>query len=510
VIFLTVALLSQSVLQIVHSQEQSSSTLLVKSQEAKRNYENADWGVSLRYPSTYTLKEMNAPVEPGAFWYPGQSNIDGHAGSVDLVVVQIPNDLFPGTDLTRAVFSLSVNQSVTREECWTTASRNGATVNKLYIDGVEFRWSEGGDAASAASFKDYAGFTNSTCYEIETAVVTTRQTPEGISQLDPAELDPRMDEMLRSLKIHQIKTPQNLPSILSFTVEKLSLPSPPAAYRFLWDVRDASERGVTIDLNCYADVSMIEVIDIQNGDAVPCGKLKEITASKRSLELSFSNHTGVTLHPQVRLFAIGKEPVSRTVEMLVGTMAVIRGTMFQGRYVNSGSYIDLYPGQRYILYGDSFLPNETIWIGESSVPAKSSDGHHLEFSLPSTLNGGSFTFFLEDARGKSNALNARVVRSQPHISFYIPADASPAQSREMRNVTVMRGQRIRLVGVGFTERNKVWIGSTSIESEPDERFPQFGLYFTIPDSLKAGIYPLSVTNDLGKSNEIRLTFSSPD
>jgi hypothetical protein len=126
------------------------------------------------------------------------------------------------------------------------------------------------------------------------------------------------------------------------------------------------------------------------------------------------------------------------------------------------------------------------------------------------MAGGSVPFYVEDARGKSNLLTARVVRSQPRISFYIPADAPPAQSRNMRNVPVSRGQRIRLVGVGFTFHNTVWIGSTSVESEADDRYPQYGLYFTIPDSLAAGTYPLYVTNDLGKSNQITLILSVPD
>jgi hypothetical protein len=134
----------------------------------------------------------------------------------------------------------------------------------------------------------------------------------------------------------------------------------------------------------------------------------------------------------------------------------------------------------------------------------------VEFSAPSDLTGERVRFYVEDARGKSNILTARVVRVQPRIGFYVSADASPMQSREMRNGPVLPGQRIRVVGAGFTSHNTVWIGSTNAESEPDDRFPQFEFYFTIPSSLSAFTYPLWVTNDLGKSNEITLTLSTSD
>lgn len=514
---LATAFLSGIISPIVKSQEKNPSTQHIKSgtvnsKTAKLStFNSEEWGISFMYPDTYTFKESNAPVEPNANWYPGRS-IDGHPGEVQLVAVEIPNELFPGTDLRLAIFSLSTNRHITRDECWASVSRNERTVSKIDLDGVEFRWSEGADAPSAAGFKDYAGFANGTCYEIETAVVTARHgPPEGTSRVDRADLYRRMDEMLSSLKIYSVKAPQNLPSILSFTVETLSPPSPPPSYRFRWDVTGATERQVTIDVNCFTDVSMIEVTDLQNGGAtVPCGELKEVSPSSGSVELSFANHTGVVLHPVIRLFAGGKMPVSKTLEISLQTMALIRGRTYQGRDLNGGTHIQLYPGQKYVIYGPSFLPNETVWIGETSVPAVCTDGRHLEFSLPSAMSGGSFAFYVQDARGKSNVLTARVVRSQPHISFYIPADAPPPQSRNMRNVPVVRGQRIRLVGVGFTSHNTVRIGSASVDSEADDRYPQYQLYFTIPNTLEAGSYALSVTNDLGKSNEITLTLSSPD
>jgi hypothetical protein len=516
-ILLATASLFGIVSPIVKSQEKSPSTKRLKSATENSKtpklatFNSEEWGISFIYPDTYAFKELNAPVEPNPNWYPGRS-IDGYPGEVQLVTVEIPNELFPGTDLRLAILSLSANRHITREECWASVSRNERTASKVDLDGVEFRWSEGGDAPSAAGFKDYAGFANGTCYEIETAVVTTRHgPPEGTSRVDEADLDRRMNEMLSTLKIRSVKAPQNLPLIQSFTVETLPTPSPPASYRFRWDITGASERQVTLDVNCFTDVSMIEVTDLQNGGTtVPCGELKEVPPSSGSVELSFANHTGVVLHPVVRLLAIGKVPVSKIVEISLQAMPLIRGTTYQGRDLNSGEYIQLYPGQKYVIYGPSFLPNETVWIGETSVPAVCTDGRHLEFSLPSTTSGGSFAFYVQDARGKSNVLTARVVRSQPRISFYIPADTPPTQSRNMRNVPVARGQRIRLVGVGFTSHNTVWIGSASLDSEADDRYPQYQLYFTIPRSLEPGSYALSVTNDLGKSNEITLTLSSPD
>jgi hypothetical protein len=513
-ILIATACLSGMVASIAKSQEASPATQRRKSaadsKAAKlKTFDSEEWGISFMYPDTYGFKEWNAPVEPNANWDPGRS-VDGHPGQVQLATVELPNELFPGTDLRLAIFSLSANRHITREECWKSVSGNERTVSSVDLGGVEFRWSEGGDVPSAAGFKDYAGFANSTCYEIETAVVTTRSgPPEGTSRVDQADLDRRMGEILNSLKLYPVKAPENLPAILSFTVETLSPPAPPESYRFRWEVTGASERQVTIDMNCFTEVSMIEVTNLQNGStAVPCGELKEVSPLSGSMELSFANHTGAVTHPEIRLLAIGKIPVSKTIEISLQTMAVVRGVTLPRYALDGATYAQLYPGQEFVIHGDAFLPNETVWIGETGIAAVSTDGHHLEFSLPSTMNGGSFVFYVEDVRGKSNTLTARVVRSQPRISFYIPADAGSAQSPNMRNIPVSRGQRIRLVGIGFTSHNKVWIGSTSVDSEADERYPQYQLYFTIPNSLAVGSYALAVTNDLGASNELTLILAS--
>ncbi len=515
-ILLAAALLSESVSPIPEIQFGLTARRMMgevtKAERVKRNtYESERWGISFQYPDTYTVDESNAAVRPQTEWRPGLLN-DGHPGEVQLVTIQIPNELFPKTDLTQAIFGLSANQHLTRDECAASVSGEYRTVSTLIIDHVEFHWSGGADAPSATGFKDYAGFANGTCYEIEIAVVTTRfGPPEGTSQVDQAELDRRMNEILHSIKTRSpTNVPSNTPSIRAFTLEALSPPSPPSSYRLSWDVAGAADGQVTIDMNCFTDVSLVEVSDLQSHDVFRCGELREVSASKGSLDLSFANHTEVLLQPQMRLLAAGREPVSKTLEISLPTMAVIRGLTLRGRDLNNGPYVQLYPGQNYVLHGAAFMPNEKVWIGETSVPATAIDERHVEFSAPSDLTGERVRFYVEDARGKSNILTARVVRVQPRISFYVSADASPMQSREMRNGPVVPGQRIRVVGAGFTSHNTVWIGSTNAESEPDDRLPQFEFYFTIPNSLSAGTYPFWVTNDLGKSNEITLTLSTSD
>jgi len=172
-ILIATACLSGMVASIAKSQEASPATQRRKSaadsKAAKlKTFDSEEWGISFMYPDTYGFKEWNAPVEPNANWDPGRS-VDGHPGQVQLATVELPNELFPGTDLRLAIFSLSANRHITREECWKSVSGNERTVSSVDLGGVEFRWSEGGDVPSAAGFKDYAGFANSTCYEIETA-----------------------------------------------------------------------------------------------------------------------------------------------------------------------------------------------------------------------------------------------------------------------------------------------------------------------------------------------------
>jgi hypothetical protein len=458
-------------------------------------FESNEWGVTFRYPANYVFKEWNKPVQHNSSWILGQID-DHHAGEVLIATVEIPKQLFTGTDLTSAVFGLSANRYLTKDECWVAASGNRSEVYTITLAGIEFHGSEGGDAPTAAGFRDYAGFSNGVCYEIETVIATTRfGPPPGIARVDQTDLDRRMKALLNSLKISPNSPLENSPEIRSFTIEPR--PQERNIYRLNWRVTGASETQVTIDLDCYADFSLIEITDALDGTQFRCGELKTLTRLEGSLDLKIENHAGVALKPEFRLLALGRNPASQIAKISVTTQAVIFGPTLNGQFIGKVDVYSMFPGVASGLFGEAFSARETIWIGSTSLSAESLDGRHLSFAVPISLPAGTVPLYIEDERGSSNQMMVNIVRSQPRINF-----AVPAADRASYNQPLVLGQRARVVGVGFTAYSIVFIGTTSTPAEGDPRFPQYGLYFTVPTSLKPGSYRLYVSDELGKSNEV--------
>jgi hypothetical protein len=468
-------------------------------------YKNAEWGISFQYPDNYVLRESNESVERNPSWRFGRT-IDRHPGEVFVASVEIPTELYPGTDLTAAIFGVSANRNLTKEECWAVAAPgNDSPVDTITLDEIEFHWSEGGDAVSAAGFHDYAGFSNSTCYEIETVVKTMRSgPPEGVMHVDEDELARRMDTLLNSLKLHAATGAANLPTIHSFTAEQLAQQFSPNIYRLRWEVTGASEKQVTIDLNCFTDLSLIEISGVgKRGDAFPCGELKEVSSLAGTLDLKIDNHTGVVLYPEVRLLALGREPVTKTVKISLPVQPVIRGQGQNGQPLGRaaiGQVYSVYPGIKLELVGAAFSDHETIWIGSTSLSAGSSDGRRLEFAVPTSLAAGTVPLYVEDERGKSNQVMVRIISRPPRVSL-----VNRVYTPEPQEPPLVPGRRVRIIGTGFTSNNTVWIGTVSAVAESDDRYPQFGVYFSVPASLQPGKYSLYITNELGKSNVVTVT-----
>ncbi|MGA7851730.1 MAG: hypothetical protein WCA15_00300 [Candidatus Acidiferrales bacterium] len=457
-------------------------------------YESKEWGVAFQYPPNYAFKEWNTPAERNGGWQFGRV-IDKHPGQVLIATVLIPTALFPGTDLTSAVFGLSANRHLTKEECWTTvAPDNGLPLHTATIDGVLFHWSEGGDAPMAAGYREYAGFSSGVCYELETVIATMRSgPPEGATHVDEEDLERRIDELVHSVKIHPAAAASNAPEIRSFTAEMA--PQSTNIYRVKWQITGASVADTTLDLNCFVDLSLMEVTNVGNGGkAFRCGELETVTELHGSLDLKIENHTGFVLSPEIRLLVLGREPVSQTVKISLPSLALVR--TINGVIAGRDYAASVYSGIKSGLFGAALYPQETVWIGSTSITASSSDTRSLEFTVPISIAGGRAPLYLEDARGRSNEVMVNVVRSQPRINF---ATSDRGVSRDL---PLVPGESGRVVGIGFTSNTIVHIGETSVPAEGDTRYPQFAQRFIVPASLHPGSYLVYVSDELGKSNEV--------
>jgi hypothetical protein len=138
-------------------------------------FSNPDLGVAFRYPRNFALVELS-DVKEGA----SQDNSGARSqeelqseepGGVLVATVMVPDDAYPNTSFAGGSLQFAVNRYLTAGTCQQnlisrigdSASRTGTAI----IQGVEFAWADNdeGDADTEFFERDYAGFTNGTCYE---------------------------------------------------------------------------------------------------------------------------------------------------------------------------------------------------------------------------------------------------------------------------------------------------------------------------------------------------------
>jgi hypothetical protein len=200
-------------------------------------YKNADFGISFRYPKTYSLKKGDTSEWAGLG--PVEMNFI-QPGGVPLAVVQLPKGMYPGTDLSYAFFSLSVNPKMSSEECaqFSFEDAKPAAVSssdtmdgapaiqpaKMKIGAAEFTEVEstGGEDSRHADAKYYHVSQNGACYEFMLGI----QTADSIGKIKPvdqAAVFNKLNWMLSTVKI----TPAGVPAKTTLSIAN-TLDAPPA------------------------------------------------------------------------------------------------------------------------------------------------------------------------------------------------------------------------------------------------------------------------------------------
>ncbi len=165
-------------------------------------YRNKEYGVSFCYPRKYTLvssekkgEDQSAPV-PMNFIQPG---------GVDLATVEMPASAYPGTDLSSAFFSVSVNRSLTASECG-----EFATPEKHEGSTTETESTAGGSkvlgvaSTETSNAKYYHVFESGACYEFGMAVATDPNPAENVKPVDRDEIFRKLEKIMASVKIKPV------------------------------------------------------------------------------------------------------------------------------------------------------------------------------------------------------------------------------------------------------------------------------------------------------------------
>ncbi len=175
-------------------------------------YSNPEYGVAFRYPRNFALAEAADSEEGAAEDSSGARTKEEleheEPGAVLVATLVVPDDAYPNTTFAGGSVQFAVNRYLTAGSCrqsllsqlGDSSGRSGAAT----IQGVEFAWidNDEGDASTEFFERDYAGFTNGTCYEffLRVGVAATGDSQEGTRPLDDRKILGHMEKIVSSLE----------------------------------------------------------------------------------------------------------------------------------------------------------------------------------------------------------------------------------------------------------------------------------------------------------------------
>ena len=174
---------------------------------ALSTYHNPDYGVSFRYPRNYLLEEGFDSEDPSVL-NAQQELAAQQPGSILVATVTIPPDAYPNTTFRSGTLQLVANPAVTRKTCQSFAAPDDEayTSGSTFIQGITFYWRERGWGAlgTGTDDRDYAGFSNGTCYEFFLEIVTGSNPDDDphIKEADNSKIMRQLDKIVSSLQIH--------------------------------------------------------------------------------------------------------------------------------------------------------------------------------------------------------------------------------------------------------------------------------------------------------------------
>jgi hypothetical protein len=195
--------------QPVDQLEKKVEAVIEKKKAIKRastaTYKNSTYGISFRYPKTYTMLTPEKDSKESAWPDPVAMNFAEPGGETLTTLV------LPGTRAS-SYFKTSVNKSVTAEQCSkfaTTPEKTEATTNppvdadddsivpvKANILGVEFAKAESVTEQSEARY--YHHFENSACYEFALGV---EDAPGTTKPVDHLQVFDKLERIMTTVKI---------------------------------------------------------------------------------------------------------------------------------------------------------------------------------------------------------------------------------------------------------------------------------------------------------------------
>jgi hypothetical protein len=382
---------------------------------------SSKYGISLRFPRIYRLKEGELGQEVG-LGYLGPIPMEFVApGGVRVVTVVMPPHSYPNTDFNTAFVTLSVNQYLTRTECEQFSESvpgSRETITRT-IGGLDFHGLRVGGAGAGHQFGGiyYHAFSQGSCYEVGEGLATSGYgAVDGMEGVDRRDVFARLDDIIQSITINPPKSAVAAsPSVESLALSPLLQRSPTGAYRVSWEVKGADDDHIWISASCYGnDLSIFELTgDTPEGSVFTCDVLRSAKSASGSLDLEFRNTTGGAIKDTLRVFAAGHPPASKAVTIDLPPLPVIIALVANGRKSMPPFHdkvIQIVPGRNVEIIGVAFLTHETLSIGSRTFPVTASNRETITFTVPDSLPEGQYPLSIANERGSSNAVTVQILK----------------------------------------------------------------------------------------------------
>jgi hypothetical protein len=196
---------------------------VAKKRPAPALYADKNYGVTFTYPKRYTLKAAD-PAKPDATPQSAMNFVQ--PGGVNVVAVALPKNSYPHPDLASASFNVSVNPTLTAEQCGQFALLQPASTGqpaivaaKVKLAGLDFKSMEAvtGPETSQSDAKYYHAFVNGACYEFALGLSTQAQVKDKDAEpkenedpaaaVDRTAVFRRLQSILATVKIESVSAP---------------------------------------------------------------------------------------------------------------------------------------------------------------------------------------------------------------------------------------------------------------------------------------------------------------
>ena len=184
-----------------------------KKRPANVQYTDANSGVSFLYPRKFSLSSGDK-AQPQFAGVDVPMNFV-QPGGITVATVELPDSSYPGTDFTSAFFNVSVNRTLSEQECShfafvDTSNPDGEPVDaeKVKVGSAEMEKTSdfSANAIKQNETQYYHHYVNGACYEYSLGLGTEGFATEGgIKPVDRDEVFAKLEKILETVKINPVE-----------------------------------------------------------------------------------------------------------------------------------------------------------------------------------------------------------------------------------------------------------------------------------------------------------------